>query len=72
MPPNAIRIDPDALYAEGAVAIALDIPTATLVRARRAGTLRFRRVGKRTLYLGRWLLDWLAQDPPKEGDRDAD
>lgn len=61
---TAIKIDPEALYPEGAVALALDIPSATLARARRSGALRSRRVGNRTLYLGRWLLDWLAQGPP--------
>jgi hypothetical protein len=40
-----------------AVVLALDIPSATLARARREGHLRYSRRGKRTFYLGRWLID---------------
>jgi hypothetical protein len=56
------HIDPTAIYDDGAVLMALDIPTATLARARRDGRLRYTRQGRRALYLGQWLLDWLAAD----------
>lgn len=56
----AIQIDPSAIYPEGAVVLALDIPSATLAGARRRGELRYRRVGQRVVYLGQWLLDWLT------------
>jgi hypothetical protein len=55
----AFRIDPDAVYDDGAVVLSLDISSATLVRARRDGALRYRRVGRRAVYLGRWLIEWL-------------
>jgi len=56
------QIDPQAVFDDGAIHLALDIPTATLARARRAGRLRFTRKGRRVLYLGQWILDWLATD----------
>jgi hypothetical protein len=54
-----ITINPDGLYDDGAVVLALDIPSATLARARRTGRLRHTRQGRRVLYRGQWLLDWL-------------
>lgn len=56
------RIDPAAVYDDGALHLILDIPTATLIRARRDGRLRYTRQGRRALYLGQWILDWLATD----------
>jgi hypothetical protein len=56
---HQISIDPHAIYSDGAVSLALGIPLATLVRARREGQLRYTRKGRRVLYLGRWLLDWM-------------
>ena len=57
------RIDPEAIYDDGALVVTFGVASASLARARRSGQLRYRRVGNRTLYLGRWLLDWLAADP---------
>jgi hypothetical protein len=54
-----ITIDPAGWYTDGQARLLLDLPSATLARARRAGELRHARRGQRTLYLGRWLLDWL-------------
>jgi hypothetical protein len=54
-----VRIEPEALYDDGALHVALGLTPAALASARRAGTLRFTRQGKRTLYLGRWILAWL-------------
>jgi hypothetical protein len=59
---DPIRIDPGAVYDDGSVILALDIPSATLARARRKGRLRYTRQGRRVLYLGQWLLDWLANE----------
>jgi hypothetical protein len=58
--PTPVRIDPDAIYPDGELRLLLDLPSATLARERRAGRLRYRRVGQRTYYLGRWVLAWLA------------
>jgi hypothetical protein len=55
-----VRIDPDAIYGDGELRLLLDLPTAALLRERRSGRLRYRRVGQRTYYLGRWILAWLA------------
>jgi hypothetical protein len=56
----AFRIDPEHLYDTGAVVLGLEIPSATIARARREGRLRYTRKGRRVLYLGGWLLDWLT------------
>jgi hypothetical protein len=61
-----VKIEPEAIYDDGALVLALGIASAALVRARRQGQLRFRRVGNRSLYLGRWILDWLATDAKRE------
>jgi hypothetical protein len=59
---NPVFIAPQAIYDDGAVSLALGIPPTTLNRARRDGTLRYTRKGKRVLYLGKWLLAWLEAD----------
>ena len=69
----ALLIDPNGVYEEGSVSLALDIPLATLARARRAGELRFVRRGRRVFYTGRNLFAWLdpglAQDHGREVTR---
>jgi hypothetical protein len=69
---NTLSIDPDTVYSEGAVSLALDLPLSTLLRERREGRLRYTRKGNRVLILGRWLLTWLEHEdgrgnPRKEG-----
>ena len=54
-----LSIDPNGIYDDGTLVLALGLTHATLARARREGRLRFTREGKQVLYLGRWLLDWL-------------
>jgi len=70
--PDTLSVDPDTVYSEGAVALALDLPTATLRRARRDGRLRYSRQGQRVLILGRWLLDWLENDAAQQGSVRSD
>jgi hypothetical protein len=60
--PIEFRIDPDSLYDESAIILALDLSSATLARARRTGALRYTRKGRRVFYLGSWLLDWLTRE----------
>ena len=60
-----VSIAPDGIYDDGALHLALGLTPATLAQARRAGELRFTRKGKRTLYLGQWVLDWIRADSPK-------
>lgn len=56
-----LQIDPAGIYDDG-IALALGVQSTTLARARREGRLRFSRQGRRTLYLGQWLLDWVTKD----------
>jgi hypothetical protein len=58
-----LKIDPDTIYDDGTLVLALGVSSAALIRARSRGELRFRRIGQRPVYLGRWILDWLAQTP---------
>jgi hypothetical protein len=60
--PTTFKIDPDEVYDTGAVVLGLDLPSSTLARARRAGSLRYSRKGRRVFYMGQWLLDWLTCD----------
>jgi hypothetical protein len=62
---NTLLLNPNAIYDEGAVSLALDIPTSTLDRARREGLLRFARKGRRIFFRGQWLLDWFETDRSK-------
>jgi hypothetical protein len=57
-----VLIEPEALYDDGALRQALGLTSAALTAARRAGTLRHTRQGKRTLYKGAWILDWLESE----------
>jgi hypothetical protein len=54
------HVHPDHVYDTGSLVIGLDLPSATLGRARREGRLRFSRQGRRVFYLGAWIIDWLA------------
>jgi hypothetical protein len=56
---DAIRIDPDAFYNDGQLRLVLGVTTRTLTQARRAGHLCFTRKGRRLLYRGEWVIDWL-------------
>jgi hypothetical protein len=56
-----VVIEPEAVYDDGAIRQALGLTDAALAAGRRAGTLRSVRQGKRTLYLGRWILGWLEK-----------
>lgn len=59
---NPFVIQPDAVYPDGEVRLALGVTSSALVRARREGRLRFTRQGNSILYRGQWLLEWLEQD----------
>lgn len=59
---DAYQIDPAAVYDDGALNVALGLSSAAIAQGRRDGTLRYTRKGQRTLYLGQWILDWLAAD----------
>jgi hypothetical protein len=63
---TAVRIDPDGVYDDDLLYAALEVSAATLSRARRDGRLTYTRQGRRILYLGRWVLDWLTADARRE------
>ncbi len=55
-------INPRAIYDDSALSVALGVSAGSLSRARQAGDLRHTRKGRRNLYLGQWILDWLDRD----------
>jgi hypothetical protein len=54
-----VCIEPEALYDDGSLRQALGLTPATLAAARRAGSLRYTRTGKRIFYKGAWVSAWL-------------
>jgi hypothetical protein len=60
-----VRIEPEALYDDGALRQAIGLTPSALAAARRTGALRYTRQGKRTLYLGAWILAWLESAAAK-------
>jgi len=60
---EAIHIDPDAIYDDPVLTLGLGFSLEAIRRARRAGRLKYSRVGKRTVYLGAAILDWLRHEP---------
>ena len=66
-PTKPIRIEPDAIYDDGALVLTLGLTHAAIARARRNGRLRYTRNGRRILYRGQWILDWLESDDRREG-----
>lgn len=68
-----VLIEPEALYDDGSLRQALGVTPAALAAARRAGTLRYTRTGKRSLYKGEWILSWLesAATRPEEARQAA-
>jgi hypothetical protein len=64
---SSITISPTGIYDDVSLYAALEVSAATLARARRQGTLRYSRQGRRILYLGEWVLAWLrAAASPRE------
>jgi hypothetical protein len=63
---DRVLIEPYAIYDDGTLYQQMGITAEALACARRKGELRFTRKGKRTFYLGRWLLDWFQADGRKE------
>jgi hypothetical protein len=56
---TAIHINPDDILDDDTLYELLSLGRTTLARPRQSEGLRFVRKGQRTLYLGRWVLDWL-------------
>lgn len=64
---RAVELSPDAVYDDGSLLLELGITATSIARARRQGTLRYCKVGNRTLYLGRWVLHWLETASTEDG-----
>ena len=66
-----VRIEATAVYDEAFLHHNLGLPCASLAKARRNGSLRHVVVGKRILFLGGWVLEWLeaasVMAPAKDG-----
>lgn len=58
-PMSPVRIDPDGIYDDGVLVLILGLTHAALQKARRDGQLRHTRRGRRILYRGQWVIDWL-------------
>ena len=63
----AAALNPEAIYDDAGLYLACGLAPATLRRGRRSGRLRSTRPGNRTLYLGRWVLEWLEAESRKDG-----
>jgi hypothetical protein len=59
---SRITIEPNGIYDDALLCNALEVGAETLARARRSGELRYRRVGRRPVYLGLWILAWLRSE----------
>jgi hypothetical protein len=55
-----MQIDADGVYDDDLLFAVLGVHFRTLRQARQEKQIRFTRKGRRILYLGRWVLDWLA------------
>ena len=60
-PTQPFTIDPNGIYDDAALVLALGLSTNAILGARRLGHLRFSRQGHRVLYLGQWIINWLEQ-----------
>ena len=58
---TTLNIEPNGIYDDGTLVLAMGVTHATLARARRDGHLRFAREGHQILYLGQWILEWLER-----------
>jgi hypothetical protein len=62
---------PDGIYDDESLHAVLGVSAQVLAHARRQGQLRHARKGKRVLYLGQWVLEWLMAEErqPREVER---
>ena len=66
---DGFPIDPLAVYDDSALSVALGVSAESLARARQTGDLRHTRKGRRILYLGQWILEWLERDAFQAGSK---
>jgi hypothetical protein len=64
---TTIEIKPLGVYSTDELSAMLDVGWDKLGKARHSGALRSTKKGRRVLYLGEWVLDWLrAEDLAEE------
>lgn len=66
-----MHIEPEQFYAEEHLRTVWGFTTEALARARSDEGLRCKQIGRRRLYLGEWLLDWLRQPEENNDEHDA-
>jgi hypothetical protein len=64
-------IEPNAVYDDTALVIGLGLTTEALSRARRAEGLRYVRKGRRFLYRGAWIIEWLERCSTPEHEHEG-
>lgn len=69
---EVVSLQPTGLYDDGSLYLLLGLSATALARGRRSGALKHTRQGKRVLYLGRWILDWLERDAARTPQGVAD
>ncbi len=64
-PECGITIRPETIYTRQEVMGMFTASNVSIVEAERSGALKFRKIGTRKFYLGRWVLDWVKYDTVK-------
>jgi hypothetical protein len=62
-------IDPSGVYDDGQLVLMLGVTHEALAKARRGGELPYRRVGRRFLYVGQALIQWLSTTSAPDAER---
>jgi hypothetical protein len=60
--PDTVTIEPLTVYTADHLSAMLDVSGATLAEARRTRALRSTKKGRKVLFLGEWVLDWLRSE----------
>lgn len=69
---DVVRLEQSGVYDDGSLQLLLGLSPSSLAAARRAGSLRYCRKGRRILYLGRWVLEWIDTSQEREGGSHAE
>lgn len=69
---QTFTIEPGGIYHDGDLVLGLGLTFAALAQARRSGELRFTRKGRRVLYRGDWLIEWIERNPAHQGGGSTD
>jgi hypothetical protein len=67
----AVKIEPEAIFDDTALTLTFGVTPTAIAKARRNGTLRYTRKGRRVLYFGRWVIEWLGKAEEEQADTSA-